>query len=97
MPVTITLKGAPGTIVGLHLDAAFGVLVIPGFDTPYLGTLRPLPIALLTLAATGALPLTFVVPNNPVLANLMVYFHAIAGEPTTNLVSFTNLGDVLLR
>lgn len=96
-PVTVNLRGVPFTGMLLHIDESFGVTPLPPLETPYLGTLGAVYVAPFVIGPTGVTPFTFTVPYLPQCAGRLYYLHALAIEPGTNAISFTNLGDMLLR
>jgi len=62
-----------------------------------LGSLGAPYVAPFVIGPTGAVPFILAVPYLPQCAGGTYYLHALAIEPGTHALSFTNLGDLLLR
>jgi hypothetical protein len=94
---TLTFSGTPGTVLWLYLDRTHGFLPLPGIDGPLLLTPTAIGLRLLAVGGSGSTPVPLAVPNDPSLANLLLFFQGVAFEVGRPLPSLTNLADLRIR
>jgi hypothetical protein len=94
----LTLRGPQGTAALLLLDFVHNHVPLYGIDGALL--LPPASMAALfpvSIGSGGSLPLTFPVPNDPILRNRFAFFQAAGLAPGAPLPFLTNLGDFRFR
>jgi len=97
MPVTLTLRALPGSVMLLYLDRAHQHLALPGIDGPLLVSLAAIPVGLQSVGAGGSAPLVLPVPPDPLLRDELVFFQGVTFQPSVPLPSLTNVGDLRIR
>jgi hypothetical protein len=97
LPVTLTLRALPGSVLLLYVDRAHQHLALPGIDGPMLVSLAAIPAGLQSVGAGGSTPLVLQVPQDPLLRDQLVFFQGVAFRPGMPLPSLTNAGDLRIR
>ncbi len=83
--VSIDVQGANADLVGLFADLNHTALVIPGFDVPWTLSTSPVALAAFVLPANGTASYSQVVPNQPSLLHLAVYYQGVSWSPANGL------------